>query len=177
MTSAPVSDIPRSFVIPVLDFSPHSPYNISTLLDDLKDIPGEVICVFNSREVFDKLRDHPAIHKFCFNKMNAGVTRSWNLGIDLAEGRAVFVLNADLRILPEAVFELESYLFSLEKAVIVGPQGSFVDFKRLKVARYFEKGKFEQPIQTHDVSGFFFCIHLSRYLKNRLMFDPQVQPL
>ena len=94
----------------------------------------------------------------------------------MAEGRAVFVLNADLHILPEAVFELESYLFSLEKAVIVGPQGSFLDFRTLKVARYFEKGKFDRPMQTHDVSGFLFCIHLSRYLENRLMFDPRFSP-
>ena len=43
----------RSFVIPVLDFSPHSSYNIKTLLDDLQQVSGEVICIFNSAEVFE----------------------------------------------------------------------------------------------------------------------------
>ena len=45
----------RSFVIPVLDFSPHSPYSILTLLEDLRDIEGEVICIFNTREVYERL--------------------------------------------------------------------------------------------------------------------------
>ena len=43
-------EVLRSFIIPVLDYSPHSPYNINTLLVDLEEIHGEVICVFNSRE-------------------------------------------------------------------------------------------------------------------------------
>jgi hypothetical protein len=65
-------EVSRSFIIPVLDYSPHSPYNINTLLKDLKEIHGEVICVFNSHEVFDKLRDYPRIDKYYFNSLNAG---------------------------------------------------------------------------------------------------------
>ncbi len=57
-------EVSRSFIIPVLDYSPHSPYNINTLLNDLEDIHGEVICIFNIREVFDKLRDRPRIDKY-----------------------------------------------------------------------------------------------------------------
>ena len=56
-------NIQRSFIIPVLDFSPHSPYNIRTLLDDLAAIPGEVICIFNSREVYEELKSHKRIDK------------------------------------------------------------------------------------------------------------------
>ena len=77
--------VQRSFIIPVLDFSTHSSYNITTLLEDLKQISGEVICIFNSHEVFDKLRYHERIDKFCFNSHNAGVSRSWNIGINLSE--------------------------------------------------------------------------------------------
>jgi len=80
-------EVSRSFIIPVLDYSPHSPYNITTLLNDLEEIHGEVICIFNSHEVFDKLRDHSRIDKYCFNSLNAGVSRSWNIGINLAEER------------------------------------------------------------------------------------------
>ena len=93
----------RSFVIPVLDFSPHSDYNIKTLLDDLFGIPGEVICIFNSRMVYEELRHHSRIDKFCYNNLNAGVSRSWNIGINMAEGRAVFIMNADLHIMPAAI--------------------------------------------------------------------------
>ncbi len=169
-------EIPRSFIIPVLDYSPHSPYNINTLLSDLEDIPGEVICIFNSLEVFDKLHNHPRINKYCFNNLNAGVSRSWNIGINMAEGRTVFILNADIHIRSLAVSQLESYLLRLDKAVIVGPQGSHLDFENLSVIRYFERGTFNEPVQVHDVSGFLFAIHLERFLKHHLMFDVQFSP-
>ncbi len=166
----------RSFVIPVIDFSPHSPYNIETLLADLASMPGEVICIFNSQEVFQRLAGHPRIDKFCYNKLNAGVSRSWNLGINLSEGEAVFILNADLHLLPDAVEQLESYLFSLPKAVIVGPQGSLLDFQNLKVRQYFSRGTFNRPVKTHDVSGFFFCLHRRRFLDHKLCFDVRYSP-
>ncbi|ODS33886.1 MAG: Glycosyl transferase family 2 [Candidatus Scalindua rubra] len=165
-----------SFIIPVLDFSPHSPYNIKTLLSDLEGIHGEVICIFNSREVYDKLHNHPRIDKYCYNNVNAGVSRSWNIGINLAEGRCAFVLNSDIHVRPLAIEQLESYLFSLDKAVLVGPQGTHLDFKKLSIIKYFEKGTFNEPVLTHDVSGFFFAIHLERFFKHRLMFDVQFSP-
>ena len=170
------SVILRSFIIPVLDFSPHGSYNIKTLLSDLENIQGEVICIFNSREVYDKLHTHSRIDKYCYNSLNAGVSRSWNIGINLAEGRSVFILNADVHVRPSAIEQLESYLFSLDKAVIVGPQGTHIDYKKLKPVKYFEKGTFSDPVQTHDVSGFFFAIHIERFLKHRLMFDVQFSP-
>jgi len=173
MTNESVS---RSFVIPVLDLSPHSPYNIITLLDDLKKIDGEVICIFNSPEVFGEIGSHERIDKYCFNNLNAGVSRSWNIGINLAEGRAVFMMNADLHVMPSGIEQLESYLFSLANAAIVGPQGSHLDFKNLRILRYFEKGNFHEPVRTHDVSGFFFAIHRDRFLKHKLMFDVQYSP-
>ena len=166
----------RSYVIPVLDFSPHSEFNILTLLEDLTNVEGEVICIFNSREVYEKLQTHPRISKFCYNSANAGVSRSWNIGIELAEGRAVYILNADLRLSAAAVEQLESYLFNLEKAVVVGPQGSIIDYQNLRVLRYFEKGSFDEPVRTHDVSGFFFAVNRQRFLKNGLRFDSRFSP-
>jgi len=172
----PSAETQRSMIIPVLDFSPHSPFNIRTLLTDLQDVSGEVICIFNSPEVFEALRHHPRIDKFCFNKLNAGVSRSWNMGINLAEGRAVFIMNADLHVERRAIEQLEQYLFSLPNAVMVGPQGSHLDFQKLQVLQYFEKGTFNEPLRTHDVSGFFFALHRERFLKHRLQFDVQYSP-
>jgi len=166
----------RSFVIPVLDFSPLSPYNINTLLDDLKIIDGEVICVFNSPEVFDKLQDHPRIDKFCFNSLNVGVSRSWNIGINLSEADTVFILNADLHILPQGIDTLQENLFCLEKAVIVGPQGALVDFENLTDKKYYAKGSFQRPIRVQAVSGFFFGIHRKRFLEHNLSFDVRYSP-
>jgi SAM-dependent methyltransferase len=168
--------IPRSVVIPIIDFSPHSPYNIRTLLTDLEGVSGEVICIFNSREVYDTLKDHPRIDKYCFNNLNAGVSRSWNMGIDMAEGKAVYIMNSDLKIGPAAIPELEKYLFSLDRAVIVGPQGSWIDYRHLCDIRYFQKGNFAEPISCDGVSGFFFAIHLERFLENGLTFDVRYSP-
>lgn len=166
----------RSFVIPVLDFSPHSRFNIHTLLDDLTLIDGEVICIFNSEEVFNALRYHRRIDKFAFNKLNAGVSRSWNIGINLAEGDAIFILNADLHIGKNAVDKMQEYLFTLPNAVIVGPQGSRIDFKNMKVIHYYEKGTFSEPVKTHDVSGFLFCLHAERFRSAGLAFDVRYSP-
>lgn len=166
----------NSFVVPILDFSPHSPYNISTLLNDLERLPGEVICVFNSKETYEKMSSHKRIDKFCYNNMNCGVSRAWNIGMNLAEGDSVFILNADLHVEPEVVTELADYLHSLQNAVIVGPQGSHIDFENLKVIRYFKKNGFRHPVRTHDVSGFLFCVHRQRFLQHSLNFDVQFSP-
>lgn len=166
----------RSFVIPVLDFSPHSPFNIFALLGDLQKVNGEVICIFNSAEVFEALKDHPRIDKYCYNSLNAGVSRSWNIGINLAEGRSVFILNADLHIAPKAIDEMERYLFELPDATIVGPQGTKVDYQNLKIITYYQKGEFHEPIRTDDISGFCFAIHRERFLENGLAFDVRYSP-
>ena len=167
----------RSFIIPVLDFSPHGPYNILTLLDDLDGLAGEVVCVFNSRPVFDRLAGHPRIDKYCFNKLNAGVSRSWNMGLNLAEGRTAFFLNADLHLGPAAVTGLEAALAELDRAVIVGPEGSHLDFADLRVLRRFVKGGFDAPVRTHDVSGFFFAVDTARYYAHGLRFDVRFSPV
>lgn len=157
MTSESVS---RSFVIPVLDFSSHSPYSILTLLEDLRDIEGEVICIFNAREVYEKLRDHKRINKFCFNNLNAGVSRSWNIGINMSEGRTIFIMNADLHVQPSAVVQLESYLDTLANAVMVGPQGSHLDFKNLQIIHYLKRRSLinrSEPMMCPD-SFFVFIV-------------------
>jgi glycosyltransferase involved in cell wall biosynthesis len=168
--------VKRSFVIPVLSMGDDDPLNIHGLLNDLEAVEGEVICIFNSDDVFDRLRTHPRITKFCYNKHNAGVSRSWNVGIQLAEGETVFIVNEDVHLQPIAVEQLEHYLYSLPKAVMVSPQGAYVDFQNLRVVQYFQKGRFDQPVHTHDVSGFFFAIHMARYQAHRLMFDVRYSP-
>jgi hypothetical protein len=85
-------------------------------------------------------------------------------------------MNADLHVIPKTIEELEQYLFALDQAVIVGPQGSHINFKKFSMIRYFEAGAFQQPVRTHDVSGFLFAIHLERFRKHNLVFDVQFSP-
>jgi GT2 family glycosyltransferase len=173
-----MTDITRSFIIPVLDYSPHSPYNIRTLLADLAGVAGEVICVFNSRAVFEDLQGHPRIDKYCFNSMNAGVSRSWNIGINLAEGRVAFILNADLHITPAAIAELEGYLDALPKAALVGPEGSNLRFynNQLSVETHFSEGKVTLPLRVDNVSGFCMALDREKFAAHGLMFDTRFSP-
>lgn len=166
----------NSFIIPVIDFSPHSDFNILTLLDDLNGVDGEVICIFNSHEVFQRLHTHKRIDKFCYNKTNAGVSRSWNIGINMAEGDVIFIMNADLHIQVDCINQMRQYCLTLDKAVIVGPQGSHLDYRSLKVIRYFQKGRFDKPVKTHDVSGFLFAINADVYREHRFCFDVRFSP-
>lgn len=180
----------RSIIIPVLDHSPHSPFNIRTLLDDIaaicRDRNGdnnyrrfndEIICIFNDERMLHCSDiDYSRIDKWCLNSANAGVSRSWNMGLQLAEGDVAFVLNADLHLWGEALDDLEMYLRTLDDAAIVGPQGSHLDYRKLVPTRYFEKGMFTGTIATDDVSGFFFATDLNRFRNAGLSFDVRFSP-
>ena len=166
----------RSIVIPVLDYSPNSPYDIVGLLADLEGFDGEVIGIFNSAEVFADLGEHPRINKFSFNKHNVGVARSWNIGLNQAEGDVVFVLNADLKVSLAALGELERHLFRLPKALAVGIAGEIYDMDRLKLRATFEPGTFSAPLVVDKLSGYAFVLHAERLHAAGISFDPRLSP-
>ncbi|MCL2457581.1 MAG: glycosyltransferase [Desulfobulbus sp.] len=166
----------RSFVIPVLHLDQEKKYNIFSLLDDLRVIPGEIICIFNSEAVCQALAAHGRIDKYIHNSVNIGVSRSWNAGINMSESEVVFILNADLHVQKEAVEQLEHHLLHLPDAVLVGPEGTINDYANLEILQYFKKGNFDQPFRTHDISGFFFALHRPRFLEHKLLFDVRYSP-
>lgn len=166
----------RSFVIPVLDYSPASEFNIATLLQDLEQIPGEVLVVFNNETVSADLRRHPRITRSATMTENIGVARAWNLGISMATTPAIFILNADLHLQAEAVDRIEQGLFCLDKAACVGPQGSFLNFGLTRDYLYFDKGSFNQPVQVDAVSGFLFAIQRRHFGPAGLKFEEAYTP-
>ncbi|OGR23532.1 MAG: hypothetical protein A2X83_11990 [Desulfuromonadales bacterium GWD2_54_10] len=166
----------RSFVIPVLDMSPASEYNILTLLKDLEDIEGDVIVVFNGQEVAEHLKDHPRITRYAIMKQNIGVARAWNLGLEIAATPTVFILNADLHVEQLAIDALEQALLSLPDAACVGPQGSFFEFALARDYTYFDKGTFNQPLEVDAVSGFFFAIKLQHFNEKLIRFENGFTP-
>lgn len=166
----------RSFVIPVLDYSPASEYSIITLLADLEQVEGDVIVIFNNEQVADELKRHPRITRYAIMKENIGVARAWNVGIQMAATPVVFILNADLHLLPESVETLENALLSLENAACVGPQGSFVDIPLTRDHLYFDKGTFDQPIAVDAVSGFYFAVKLEHFSDKLLIFENAYTP-
>jgi GT2 family glycosyltransferase len=165
-----------SFVIPVLDYSKASPYNINTLLADLKDIDGEVIVVFNNEQLAYDLKDHPRIDHYAILKSNVGVSRAWNIGINISRTPYTFILNADVTIKHVTVKIMEHYLDTLKDAAIVGPQGAFVDYQNNKDYYFFQKASFDQPIEVDAVSGFLFAINNQLFSDHGLAFDNRYTP-
>ncbi len=171
-----ISTARRSFVIPVLDMSPASEYNIATLLRDLEAIEGDVIVVFNGLEVAEQLKNHPRINRYAIMKQNIGVARAWNLGIEMAATPTVFILNADLHVQCSAVDALEQALYNLPDAACVGPQGCFFEFELARDYCYFDKGSFNHPIEVDAVSGFFFAIKLRHFTEKTIRFENGFTP-
>lgn len=174
--ATPPSVSSRSFVIPVLDYSPASEYNILTLLKDLENIPGQVIVVFNDPKVADEVRSHPRIDHYVIMQKNVGVSRAWNVGLDIAESPAVFILNADLHVNCETIDTLEKELWNLDKAACVGPQGSFFNFELTNDHHYFDKGSFDSPVAVDAVSGFLFCVKRELFDNATLKFEAAFTP-
>jgi len=172
----PVSPVKRSVVIAVLDYSPGSPFNIGTLLDDLKDFDGEVICVFNDEKMFDDLRNHPRIDKFSFNKFNVGVSRGWNIGINQAEGDTIHILNADLHISPDMLYRLEHWLHTLPDALCVGVTAHWMDLATMGETRALNRGEFGEPTEADAVSGQLMSLHTARLHDAGITFDPRLAP-
>ena len=170
------SKFKRSFVIPVLDMSPSSPYNIIKLLEDLKNIPGDVIVIFNSIEMTEKLKDHPRIDYYASMKKNVGVSRAWNIGLNISQTPVTFILNSDLKLGEETVAKLENHLLNLPDAAIVGPQGSFFNFYKAQDLAYFDKGSFNSAFEVDAVSGFLFAVKTELFNKSILKFDNQYTP-
>ena len=99
------------------------------------------------------------------------------MGINLAEGRAVFIMNADLHVERGAIDQLEA--LSLQPAQCRHGRAPGIAPRFQEPSRCcatFEKGTFDEPVRTHDVSGFFFAIHRERFLQHRLQFDVQYSP-
>ena len=170
------AQVKRSFVIPVLDMSPASPYNIVGLLKDLQSIPGDVIVIFNSLEMAEKLKDHPRIDYYATMKKNVGVSRAWNIGLNISQTPVTFVLNSDLHITEETIINLEKYLMRLPEAAIVGPQGSFFNFETAKDMAYLDKGTFQNPVVVDAVSGFMFAVKTELFNSGLIKFDNQYTP-
>ncbi len=171
-----VSDQSRSFVIPVLDYSPASEFNISTLLQDLEQIPGDVIVVFNNPAVAEDLKGHPRITRSAVMSENIGVARAWNVGVSMATTPNVFILNADLHVEAAAIDTMENSLDTLEKAACVGPQGSFVNHALTRDYLYFDKGSFHEPVEVDAVSGFLFVVKRRLFGPGALKFEEAFTP-
>ncbi len=171
-----IRKLKRSFIIPVIDYAPASQYNIKTLLDDLEKIGGEIIVIFNSQEVGEQLRNDPRIDDYAIMKRNVGVSRGWNIGLDISRTPVSFIVNSDVHIEKETVDIVENGVIELPKAAVVGPQGSFFHFFSTRDIQYFDKGSFDEPFIVDAVSGFLFAVRTKYFSEAKLKFESGYTP-
>ncbi len=174
--SVKINKAKRSFVIPVIDYSPASQYNIKTLLDDLEQIEGEIIVIFNSEKVADELKNDSRIDQYAIMKFNVGVARAWNIGLHIARTPITFIINSDVHVRKETIAILEDALISYPNAASAGPQGSFFNFELARDIQYFDKGSFNAPISVDAVSGFLFGVRTKYFQDGTLVFEDALTP-
>ncbi len=171
-----IYSLTRSFVIPVLDYAPASQYNIKTVLNDLGNIEGKLLIVFNSEEVANQLKDHPRINNYAIMKKNVGVARAWNIGLNMSEAPITFILNSDIHIEKDVVDKVTNIIQTKGDAAMVGPQGSFFSFKDRADFHYFDKGTFSKVNEVDAVSGFLFAVNKTLFDKYGLSFENKFTP-
>ncbi len=171
-----VNRLKRSFVIPVLGLSPASKYNIKTLLNDLERIGGNVLVIFNSAEVAEEIKNHARIDYYAIMNTNVGVARAWNIGLNMSQTPITFILNSDVYLEKECVDDIEKGLIQLDKAAMVGPEGSLFHFGAQKDLVYFDKGEFNHPVKVDAVSGFLFAVKTKYFANGTLKFENNYTP-
>ena len=170
------NSVGRSFIVPVLDYSPASSFNIKTLLDDLGQIGGEVIIIFNNEQVANEIKNHPRIDHYAIMGENVGVARAWNMGLDMCRTDYAFILNADLHVTKGVIEQLQEALKILPQAAIAGPQGSYFNFEQLKDYIYLDKGTFNTCMEVDAVSGFLFGVKTEPFKNKSLQFENDYTP-
>ena len=165
-------------VIPVLDLSPSTPgHNIIGLLDDLKDLNAEVTVIFNNTDIGLMLKDHPRIDHFAILSENIGVSRAWNIGIDISRSEFTVVLNADLRLKHQVIFDLVSVLEKDEEIAMSGPQGCVADLNlNGQEISQLIKGCFFEEKEVDLVMGFMFAVRTQLFHSSILKFDNHLTP-
>ena len=120
-------------------------------VDTIKDQEFEVIIVINGetdKKLFDFIKNHQKVSKYALISSNAGVSRAWNIGRNLAEGDLLLFLNDDV-VLEKNDLHLLKFAIN-DNVVMVGPKGSVWD-----------KGEHVRYSDNDDVnviSGFAFMI-------------------
>lgn len=171
-----IYSLTRSFVIPVLDYAPASQYNIKTVLNDLENIEGKLLIVFNSEEVANQIKDHPRINNYAIMKKNVGVARAWNIGLNMSETPITFILNSDIHIEKDVVDKVTNTIQMKGDAAMVGPQGSYFSFKDKADFHYFDKGTFTDINEVDAVSGFLFAVNNYLFDKHGLKYENKFTP-
>lgn len=128
--------------------------SIGDLLDSIETIENlefEVVVVINGendKKLFDFIKNHRKVSKYALISSNAGVSRAWNIGRNLAEGDLLLFLNDDVVLEKNDLNILKSAIN--DNVVMVGPKGS--------VWENGEHVRYSDNDDVNVISGFAFMI-------------------
>ena len=172
-----------SFIIPVLHlkrplnktrfFMPR--YTLPDVLRDLHEnvtLPHEVIVVCNGQDkgLVEFVSSHPHIDKYCLNSVNVGVARSWNMGVEMAEGEALCFVNDDVEVGKGGAEGLFEVLNRADDVGQVGPMGAL--WSGAEHLRYVGETAIEE---ADAISGFLFMLR-EKAFRQVGGFDPAYSP-
>ena len=104
---------------------------VETLADIARNVKIEheviVICNGQDPELVNFIKSSSEVNKYCLNNLNVGVARSWNMGAQMAEGKALCFLNDDVSVGEDAFENLYDLLYSDKNIGQVGPVGALWD--------------------------------------------------
>lgn len=162
-----------SIIIPVLHYK--RPVNAKrffmprqTLAETLADIKKnvqikhEIIVVCNGQDpvLINYVSTHPDIDRYSINSENVGVSRSWNMGAQLANTEVLCYLNDDVSLGVDALETLYELLMSSTNIGQVGPEGVF--WKNGKLEGFV---KSTQPANADAILGYCFMMRASTFYK------------
>ncbi|MDN5284318.1 MAG: hypothetical protein JWR38_592 [Mucilaginibacter sp.] len=125
----------------------------------------EVILIDNAsqdRSILKVPEIFPEI-KFIANDTNVGFGRANNIGIKMALGKYVFLLNTDAFLLSDAIFSFWTFMEGKENANIACCGGALVDENKETVVSY---GNFPSVLEAFSSIGFF--VLYKKYYKRHI---------
>jgi hypothetical protein len=135
----------------------------SILLADLSGLSWELIVVENDSgdNLSDLLTDFKS-SKLIKSDKNLGMGGGNNLGIKIAQGEFILILNPDTELKPEAIKTLFSYIKENKDVYIIGPKLLNPDLSLQYSCSYFPRPW--TPIFRRTFIGKFFQKHLDWFL-------------
>jgi len=158
-----------SIILPLWGSPPDVRRQVEAAADSISSTtttPYEVIVVCNTRDeslerFVEGRRD---IARWCVCSQNAGVSRGWNIGAQLAEGDYLCFMNQDVTVGPACLDRLVAVLDSDPQIGIAGPEGSTWEVSE-RTAQHVAhcKPASNEFVDCDVVSGFLFLIRSEVY--------------
>lgn len=134
-------------------------FGIKETIDSIRktiDVEFELIIIINDSEnveLIEYIKNETIVSKYAVISKNIGVSRSWNIGAHLAEGKYLCFCNDDVEFQYSSFKNLLSTFSHHDKVGQIGPQGT--KWLRDKPGEYLVSN---QIMEADAIAGYFFIV-------------------